>query len=405
MTELSHEPLLNSDAPAFLDAEAMKESVRLDMASHPPAGVEGLLSETGFCQKVVQHWIFDSLTRMAVVGFMIYTGISNGHETAVDNLFLLFFLLRWMMRLCAFRKHSHCLKDGWFVYDGIIVALMIWQSLCTHDLRMASYLRTCQIAMFSPILFGNMGRAIPELMVVIKGLIAALRSVFVTLLLLASTVFIFGIMFKRATEDSLVGQTYFDTLPGSVYSLLVHGLLLDHVAEVGTAIAEESRFLAVLFFIFIFISISLVVLVLSITCEVVSAVACAEKEKLFVEHVHSQLYQLLSMYDEVLDGSVSQQEIQTLLNDRDFIRILQESEIDATRLVDNAKHLFKDAETRVPFEAFIGFLVKLRGCSSAGVNDTADLGSRMEARMDRIEHQIGELAKPLQLLVSNSPVR
>merc|ERR1719401_1154326 len=72
-------------------------------------------------------------------------------------------------------------------------------------------------------------RSIPELMIMIKGMAAACRSVFFTLCLLALLTYVFAIVFKQLTEGTQVGQAYFSTVLRAMYSLLLYGALLDNV--------------------------------------------------------------------------------------------------------------------------------------------------------------------------------
>merc|ERR1719498_444639 len=65
-------------------------------------------------------------------------------------------------------------------------------------------------------------RSIPELMIMIKGMAAACRSVFFTLCLLAFLTYVFAIAFKQLTDGTTVGSQHFNGVFQSMYSLLVH---------------------------------------------------------------------------------------------------------------------------------------------------------------------------------------
>merc|ERR1719456_1546975 len=75
-------------------------------------------------------------------------------------------------------------------------------------LRLARLLRLSRMARMARLL-----RAMPELMILIKGMISACRSVFFTLCLLALLTYVFGIMFTQLMVDTIVGQTSFKTVP------------------------------------------------------------------------------------------------------------------------------------------------------------------------------------------------
>jgi len=246
----SHEQqLLLNSAPAFADAEPFQQEIRRQTS------VEDLHSDPSLAQSIARHEVFNSLTNVVIFAFLVYTGAFNGHSkmlSTIDHLFLAFFGLRWLVR---FPASPH---DCWLVYDSIIVVLMVVEQCMCHDnLRKQAYLRAGQVIMLCFALLGALTRKVPQLMVLIKGLTAVLRSVFFILILFSVALCSFGLVLERATQNTVVGETYFESLPAAMYTLLVHGVLLDHVAEVGDAIDQESRLLAAFFFMFIFLAIPL----------------------------------------------------------------------------------------------------------------------------------------------------
>merc|ERR1719413_349483 len=71
-------------------------------------------------------------------------------------------------------------------------------------LRMARLLRLSRMARMARLL-----RAMPELMILIKGIAAATRSVFFTLALLCLLMYVFAIMFTQLMVETEVGEEYF----------------------------------------------------------------------------------------------------------------------------------------------------------------------------------------------------
>merc|ERR1719265_1301878 len=91
-------------------------------------------------------------------------------------------------------------------------------------LRIARLLRLSRMARMARLL-----RAMPELMVLIKGMLAATRSVFFTLCLLILIMYVFAIAFTQLTDGTSLGKNHFGNVAESMYTLLVHGALLDDV--------------------------------------------------------------------------------------------------------------------------------------------------------------------------------
>merc|ERR1719272_1773516 len=79
-------------------------------------------------------------------------------------------------------------------------------------LKLVRLMRIVRVARMARIL-----RAVPELMILIKGMTAATRSVFFTLCLLVGVIYVFGIAFCQITQGSAFGDRYFKTVPASMF--------------------------------------------------------------------------------------------------------------------------------------------------------------------------------------------
>merc|ERR1719284_845730 len=83
-------------------------------------------------------------------------------------------------------------------------------------MRLARLLRLTRMARM-----GKLLRVMPELMIMIKGMKAATRSVFFTLVLLVVIMYVYGIAFVQLASDTEVGEKFFSAVPASMYNLLV----------------------------------------------------------------------------------------------------------------------------------------------------------------------------------------
>merc|ERR1719454_1643773 len=75
-------------------------------------------------------------------------------------------------------------------------------------MRLARLMRLSRMARM-----GKLLRVMPELLIMLKGMKAATRSVFFTLLLLVVIMYVFAIAFVQLSDDTDVGASYFDTVP------------------------------------------------------------------------------------------------------------------------------------------------------------------------------------------------
>merc|ERR1719174_2276958 len=85
-------------------------------------------------------------------------------------------------------------------------------------LRIARLLRLSRMARVARLL-----RAMPELMILIKGMLSATRSVFFTLCLLMIIMYVFGIAFTQLCKDTDIEDDYFSSVAHSMYSLMMYG--------------------------------------------------------------------------------------------------------------------------------------------------------------------------------------
>merc|ERR1719329_1016455 len=107
----------------------------------------------------------------------------------------------------AFEKKRNGLKDSWFVFDSILVFMMAMETWVltlvmlamggaggSSPLGNASILRLFRLARLSRM--ARMLRSMPELLILIKGMVAAMRSVGFVLLLQIIMMYVFSIAFE-----------------------------------------------------------------------------------------------------------------------------------------------------------------------------------------------------------------
>merc|ERR1712217_840468 len=90
----------------------------------------------------------------------------------------------------------------------------------------------------------------PELMILIKGMAVATRTVLYTLFLLMIIVYVFSIAFMQMTKGTEMQDTYFGSVIGSMSVLLMEGILPDQ-AGFMKKMAQENILLAVALLLFI----------------------------------------------------------------------------------------------------------------------------------------------------------
>merc|ERR1719353_1385676 len=120
----------------------------------------------------------------------------------------------------AFKKKKSCLKDGWFVFDSTLVTLYAFDPFTIGIIKIATgeglqlptaILRLFRLARLSRLV--RMLRSLPELMVMIKGMVTASASVGYTLGLLMILTYVFSIALRNLVPaGSNIEETYFSSV-------------------------------------------------------------------------------------------------------------------------------------------------------------------------------------------------
>jgi len=239
-------------------------------------------------------------------------------------------------------------------------------------------------------------RVMPELMILIKGIAAATRSVFFTLCLLAILIYVFGIAFTQLCEDTFLEDMYFKTVPDSMATLLLRGTLPD-LADFVNDVAREHVLLSILMMFFILFSVLTVMnMLVGVLVEVVSVVSAVEREQMTVQFVRSELLSMLqdSGLDQDGDHQISRTEFESLLTNPAAARIIQEVGVDVVGLVDYCDFIFRGDED-LSFPKFMEAVLSLRGTNNATVKDMVDLrkfiSNHLSDFADRIEEMAGQV--------------
>lgn len=409
----------------FIDAQAMKERVK-EAVMKPEYNVCNFYKKTGIWQLIARSVAFDYIT-LGVIAFnalwiAIDTDRNRKAATLLDahivfvvaeNCFCTYFSGELFIRFMAFAQKWDVFKDYWFLFDSALVVMMIVETWIltlvlyvtgyqggsglgnASILRLVRLLRLTRMARMARLL-----RAMPELMILVKGIFVATRSVFFTLCLLVIIIYVFAIAFAQLAEDSVLKDLYFSTVPDSMNALLLRGTLPD-LADTVETLGRVNIGFAVLFLLFVLLSVLTVMnMLVGVLVEVVSVVSAVEKEQMTVQFVKTKLISMLDTCGIDADGNhyISKDEFEALILMPKAARIIQEVGVDVVGLVDFADFIFQDG-IELSFEEFLAVVLQLRGSNGSTVRDIVDLrkfflNQLEEATMtmvnvfsDKIQHQ------------------
>jgi len=137
--------------------------------------------------------------------------------------------------------------------------------------------------------------------------------------------YIFSIFFRQFTAETAVGSTHFQSVPSSMYTLMMHGCLLDDVKAFSDTLRQESLLLILIFFVFVWIAaLTVMNMLIGVLCEVVSAVAASEQEEMLMQCVKNKMRNVVEQLDEDGDRSISKAELAEILGSTQACQALRD---------------------------------------------------------------------------------
>jgi len=411
--------LVSEDSSSMYAMNDVKNQIRLHIQKDE-YDVCDFYHKTGFCQWLARHPRFEHVT-LLVIGLnaawiWIDTDLNPGAMLilappifqVVEHFFCAYFAYEWTIRYGAFKKKRNCLRDFWFVFDSLLVGTMVFETWImsavmlaavgsvngmgnTGFLRIARLLRLTRMARMARLL-----RALPELLILIKGMVAALRSVCFALGLLGMILYVFGIAFTQLCEGTSL-EPSFETVMRSMHTLLVYGALMDEVSGLVIEIEEESILLLVIFYIFILLAaLTVMNMLIGVICEMVLKVGAAERQEATKGFVTEKLMELIETgTDENNDNLISKEEFIEMLRNKRATGILHEVGVDVVGLVDFADTIFEQTpgaehlgEKQLTLGEFMKVVLDLRGDQSAKVRDVMGLRKYMAACFVQLEQKL-----------------
>jgi len=237
----------------------------------------------------------------------------------------------------------------------------------TSVLKLVRLVRLTRMARMAKLL-----RAVPELIILIKGIAVASRSVSFTLILLNLIVYFFAIVFRQLCDGTDLGDQYFKSVPDAMLALLLDGVMPDQSAFVRDVGDESAVYGMMLLFFILMASLTVMNMLVGVLVEVVSVVSSVEKEQLTVTYVKQRLVSMFGDMD--ADGSmmISKEEFGELIVHDNAARIINEIGVDVVGLVDLKDFIFKDGH-EINFNEFMELVLSLRGQEKSSVKDIVDL--------------------------------
>eukprot|EP00931_Biecheleriopsis_adriatica_P059509 TRINITY_DN35615_c0_g1_i2.p1 TRINITY_DN35615_c0_g1~~TRINITY_DN35615_c0_g1_i2.p1 ORF type:complete len:745 (+),score=152.41 TRINITY_DN35615_c0_g1_i2:54-2288(+) len=302
----------------------------------------------------------------------------------IENIFCTVFFLEILIRFLAYRYKLHIVRDYSFLFDAFLVAFMVFETwvltvvfFATDDsssssepafdsgvLRLFKLLRITRAARIARLV-----RQVPEVMILLKGISVASRSVLFTCVLCTGVVYMFAIVMTQLSEGTELGEAYFSTLTTGMASLLYHGCFFNGVTDFANACFREHVGYGLLLFIFILVApLTVMNMIVGVLVEVVGVVAAAEQEIAVVGSVTESLREALGRVDGHGDERISKEEFATLADSEEAMTTFNDANIDILTLLRDPDIVFA-GDDEIDFKVFLDEVLLLRGSNVATVKD------------------------------------
>jgi len=248
-------------------------------------------------------------------------------------------------------------------------------------------------------------RALPDLLILIKGMLAATRAVCVTLFLLLIIIYVFGVLFRQLAADTEVGPVWFASVTGSMHNLIITGIQYDGPTGLMNDIRLARAYqLIPPFYLFVLLgSLTVMNMLIGVLCEVISAVASCEYEELQIYYVRERLQEIVDRQcpppeEEGADLKIDKEHFLKILTDEHCAGLLSKVKVDPFGLVELVDTLFTNElgdELVLHVSDIVELIMDQRSVNIATVKDVTDFRKFSKGRLDHVE--VGVEAKSLAM--------
>lgn len=393
-------------------AAILKDKTAMDQ---DPYDVSSFYKTSGIAQRIARSGWFNHTTLVMLFLNLVFIAFDANTETdwyiVFQQLFCAFFVVEFLIRFMAFSGELKGYKrDFWFKYDALLVLLMIFESwimplmllIAKQDVdrrdgfvqvvRVLRTLRTVRLA-----------RAFPEMVTMVKGMLAAFWALLSTFVMLTLLVYVCAIVMHSILQDELDLSKYWATLPDALWTLIIHGVFLDNVSVVMRSLLDGGHTVAVMFFsLFVLVSAAVVMnMLLGIVLEAVRQVSLAEKENDARAKVRNRLLRRLREVDMDGRGEINKEQLLVILADAEVAALLKELEVDIPHLLEVQDMLFEgDGNQVLRIAQVMDTILELRGNRSTTIQDMVDGHTFARWSVNRqLEYQTTLLKEFMQQMV------
>mmetsp|Transcript_59715 Transcript_59715/g.118328 ORF Transcript_59715/g.118328 Transcript_59715/m.118328 type:complete len:617 (+) Transcript_59715:163-2013(+) len=312
---------------------------------------------------------------------------SSALATAFETFFTLFFAIEWLLRVIVYQKWFFKVEDKkWHIFDTILVLLSLVEiiiQMAAGAMKQTMLLRIFRVCRLVRLL--KIARYLSffrELRLMIFGLIASLRSLLWSFVMLGLVVYIFSIIFVQAAisflqKDDFAGKPaevrenfieWFGSTQLGMRSLIVAisgGTDWYQFVQMMESVDWLYAFLFILYIMLVFHGVLHVIA--SIFVDSAMNTSKQEKDDLILQEMSNKdsymtlIQTVLKEADKDGSGTISWDEFQRYLNDSRMTTFFKAIELDVTEARGLYKLLDVDESDEVPIDEFVTGCFRLKG--------------------------------------------
>jgi len=372
----------------FQDPQELKEQIR-DALRNTPCTVTTYHKKTGLFQAIAKHHSFEQSSLALVIGSSLWIAVDLDfnhavmlHEADVGfkviaNILCLLFVAELMVRVLAFERLRDTVKDPWMLLDLLLVMTMVVEtwvfwflfaaagfSVSVSNMKVLVVLRMLRLMRI--LRLAKLFRFLPEMLVIIRGILVAMRAISMVFLLLSVILYVGAIAFRVLLENTSVGREHFETVSQAMGTLLLDCALSG---AKGAALMRETYqvhpIYAVTMFAFVLIAnLTMMGVLGALLVQSIKKIAELEEEERRIMHNHEvmdELWQFIVAMDENHDGYIAYEEFFHMLSEPQTLKFLKALDVDPEILISLSDFVFEENQGRLSQEAFNQWVLDLRG--------------------------------------------
>lgn len=383
--------------------------------------VDELYYKTGLCQSLARQDSYFSFLSLIIVAInVIWIGVDTDIDKSdvlnnapviskvMDNFFCAYFTFELCVRYFAFAKKINALKDPMFVFDLILVGFMSWETWIEVFLYWAFDMKdktntlpsTQLFRLFRLIRFTRIARIMklslyfPELLILVKGMKAAMRSVAAVFVFLSLVIGVFGILFTEFLRDTDTLGESFSGVVQSMLTLLLQVLVGSDV-EFMTQLIAINVYYWVIYMVFFFLAmLTLMNMLIGVLCDIVSDVSSQEKQVIDQQRLDREISVITNNIDLNQDGFISNAEFHDLMTRKEALKSLNRLGVDVVTFGSLAHFIFSPG-VELTMKEFCHLVSQFRNDNHTNVKDLLAVRRFISLQLEPIQRHLRQISQSL----------